>query len=89
MASISEQNRMSKQEAVQVLNEIMRDCIMPKYIALEASNPDAPPEKQSCNLRIGKSFDDATWICLKQIIRKHNLSMKETGTDILIYREQV
>ncbi len=78
---------MGKKEAVELLNEIVRTCVFPKYIALEPVNPQVPPERQSFELKIGKNFDANTWNCLKEIIKRHNLNMKETGSDVIIYRQ--
>ena len=79
---------MNKQEAVDLLNEIMSSCMLPRYIALESSNPQAEVELQNYSLRIRNHFDAKTWDCLKEIVRKRKLSMKETGDYVVIYRQE-
>jgi hypothetical protein len=79
---------MSKQEAVELLNEIVKTCMLPRYITLESSNPRASPETQNFQLRIGNHFDAKTWECLKGIVRKRGLSMKEKGDYVAIYKEE-
>jgi hypothetical protein len=76
---------MKKKEAVALLNEIMKICILPRYVALERSSP----ESQSYELRIGNNFDTKTWNCLKEIIIKEKLSMKETGDYVTCYTPEV
>jgi hypothetical protein len=85
---LKDPNHLGKQEAVDLLNEIVKRCVLPKFIALEASNPKAPSEKQNYVLRIGKSFDAETWSCLKGIVKEKNLNMKEIGDYVIIYRQE-
>jgi hypothetical protein len=74
-----------KQEAVALINEIMESCMFPRYIALEATNPKDTVEKRNYELKLRNHFDAPTWNCLREIVRKRNLSMKETGDYIIVY----
>lgn len=80
---------LGKQEAVEVLNLIMKKCVMPRFIALEMANPEQSKTSQNFNIRIRGPFDAKDWSCLKGIIQRHGLSMKETGNDIIIYRQEL
>lgn len=79
---------MQKQEALEVLNEIMKKCVLPRSITIESSNPEAPLDKQKFTLRIKSGFVAKDWTCLKEIVQKRNLSLKETGDYFTIYRER-
>jgi hypothetical protein len=85
--SFVERNYMKKAEAVEVMNEIMKVCVLPRSVALTLSNPKAPPEMQNYELQI-RGLTSKDWICLKEIIQKRNLSMKETLDYIVIYRQE-
>jgi hypothetical protein len=86
LQSLPEASHLSKGEAVEVLNEIITKCVMPTYISIERSTPQkTQPQKRTYLLRIGKSFDAGTWNCLKGIMKKRNLSMKETDDCVIIY----
>lgn len=71
-----------RQEAIALLKEILVSCrvLNPKHVALTPSNNAADFE-----LHIKDHFDDKDWNCLKGIIQKHDLNMKETDGFIIIY----
>ncbi len=79
-------NRLEKQEAVAVLNEIITTCMLPRYISLERSNPESKSAADNYLLRIKNHFDAKSWNCVKEIIKKYNLSMKEIGDYVIIYK---
>ncbi len=76
---------MKKDEAVEVLNEIMKTCMFPRFIALNLTNPQATTEKQNYELQIRGSLSSNDWKCLKDIVQRRNLNMKETSDFIVIY----
>ncbi len=87
LESATKPNSMTKQEAAKILNEIMKKCVLPRYIALEPSSSEANAPSQSFDLKIKGPFGEKDWNCLKGIVQKHNLSMKEIGGNIVIYKQ--
>ncbi len=79
---------MRKEEAVDLLNEIMKICMLPRFIGLELSNPKAPEKDQSYELRIKGPFSAKDWDCLKKIVLKRDLSMKETADYLIVYQQK-
>ncbi len=80
---------MRKDDAVELLNEIMKICMFPRYIALESSNPKASEQDQEYELRIKGPFSAKDWDCLKKIVLKRNLSMKETDDNVILYQQKL
>lgn len=74
-------------EATNLLNEIMEFCTVAESRDVCLRNPTtgAKSEVDDCELHITGHFDDTGWICLKDIIRRHNLNVKEEGEFIVIY----
>ncbi len=78
---------MKKDEAVEVMNEILKVCVLPRYLALNLSNPQAPAVEKSYEIQIkGLSSDD--WYCLKEIVQKRKLGMKETSDYTVIFKQE-
>jgi hypothetical protein len=75
---------MKRQEAVGVVKEIGGACklLNPKKINLESAVVG------HYEIHIESSVDDATWLCLKDIAKKHGLGIKSTNEYLIIYRPE-
>lgn len=76
---------LNKEQAVEVLNEIMKTCMLPRYISLEVSDSRAPETAMKYELHIKGPFSAKDWDCLKGIVQKRKLSMKETNDNLIVY----
>ncbi len=76
---------MRKEEAIAVLNEIMKTCMFPRSVALNLTNPQAEMEKQRYELQIRGGLNSRDWECIKRIVQKRGLEMKETNDFVVIY----
>ena len=75
---------MKREEAVDVVKAIGAACklLNPKKINLESALVG------HYEIHIESSVDDATWLCLKDIAKRHGLGIKLTNNMLIIYKPE-
>lgn len=79
---------MDRQEATQVLREVLGECdgsLLMSSVSLSPVNP-ARAENSSFELRINCGLDDYLRKCINSVVVRHNLSMKELGDSVVIFQ---
>ena len=79
---------MNRQEAAKVLREILGECDGSLLMSCVSLLPVPPAEANtsSFELRINCWLDDYLRKCIKSVIERHKLAMKELGNAVVIYR---
>jgi hypothetical protein len=73
---------LKRQEAVEVLKEILESCKLldPSYLSLHLSK-----QPDSYELHIKNHVAAASWNILKEIVQKHGLAMREYDGFLVVY----
>jgi hypothetical protein len=72
---------LKRQEAVEVLKEILKSCnINPSYVSLHPLN-----QADDYELHIRNQIDDSFWKNLMDIVQKHSLAVRKIDEILVIY----
>ncbi len=78
---------MKREEAIQLLKEIVTACETVDYrrISLKSPGEKTNPDSEGFELNLKNHFSEAEWKRLKGIVQAHGLSLKENGDCVTIY----
>jgi hypothetical protein len=79
---------MDRKEATMVLREIMGECDGLLLMTCVSLSPTAPIRDDSFELRIHCGINDYLRRCINTVLQKHQLSMKESNSSLVIYNPQ-
>jgi len=79
---------MDRKEAVKVLREILSECDGSLSLSTVSISPIAltKTEDSSFELKINCALDDYLRKCIRPVLERHKLAMKESGGSFVIYR---
>jgi hypothetical protein len=77
-----------REEAVALLKEVTALCdrIEPNHVLLKSSRKSA--ESEGFAIHIKDNFSEADWKCVKTIVEKRGLSIREHNGYIIIYEQK-
>jgi hypothetical protein len=76
---------MNRKEATMVLREIMGECDGLLLMTLRFPITNSPKKEDSFELRIHCGINDYLRKCIGTVLQKHQLSMKESDSSLVIY----
>ncbi len=78
---------MKREEAIQLLKEIVAACETVDYkrISLESPSEKTNPDSEGFKLRFKDHFSEAEWKLLRGIVQAHGLSVNEYDDCVIIY----
>jgi hypothetical protein len=81
---------MLRNEATEILKEVLMSCRVLEGKSLKLMPPDADSVlSKGCQIHIEKVSDFITQSCLNRIARKHKLAVHDDGAYIVIYKPRM
>ena len=81
---------MDKTQATIVLRDVLAECagsILPRCVLLEPASPQTLENAGHYEVHLACMVDDDLRRCIEIVVNKHQLSMRQDGNRIILYRD--